>query len=336
MVKQSHTDTGKDVSDTEALSPIIKAYIDQKVQDSAKQREESDHKQKRWRNSWRSASPITKASLILSIFVAVATIAYTIAAWKTLVVMREISRDSTQQTDKLIDAATQIKNAGWVFSGAAQGINNAGWSGVGELQTQAKKMDAARVAAEVQSVNALKTAIQNARSDQRAYLVTTFDREDIKGCSAGTTYTFCSKIRYSNIGKTPAIAVKAYAELNIDSPSGSENNVEAPLKNMVSRLKYDGLSGSVLGIATPATELAKDAGPVGAATCSSGGSYHESRPCGHTIYGVIEYKDIFNQRHETGFCAFFPDSEMDTNAPKSCPYGNWFDTRPPGYPPSND
>jgi len=141
MVKQNHTDGGEDTSDNEALSPLIKAYIDQKVQDAAKQREESDHKKKGWRNSWRHASPLTRASLILSTFLAVSTIAYTIAAWRTLVVMQDISRDSSHQTDKLIDTANQIKNAGWVFSGAAQGTNNAVWGAVGKLNLQAGELE---------------------------------------------------------------------------------------------------------------------------------------------------------------------------------------------------
>jgi hypothetical protein len=99
--------------------------------------------------------------------VAASTVAYTIVAGCQLRAMKQISEDNARQTDKLIDAATQIKNAGWVFSGAAQGINNAGWNAVGRLQDQANQVERSADAAR----SAAKTASETLQVSERAYVV---------------------------------------------------------------------------------------------------------------------------------------------------------------------
>lgn len=43
------------------------------------------------------------------------------------------------------------------------------------------------------------------------------------------------------------------------------------------------------------------------------------------IYGVIQYYDIFNRYHETGFCQVLKPFYMESSMP--CDYGNWFDKR---------
>jgi len=47
---------------------------------------------------------------------------------------------SSKQMNSLIDAANQMKNAGWEFSGAAVGINHAGWNAVGKLNDQSTQL----------------------------------------------------------------------------------------------------------------------------------------------------------------------------------------------------
>lgn len=137
MPDQEYSDGGEDRTHSDPLSPPVKAYIDNQVETAVKRHDESQSRGKKWRNSWRSASPITKGSFIMTAAIAVATIAYAIIAGCQLHTMRQIADDSSRQTQSLIGAATQIQNAGWTFSGAAQGINNAGWSAVGKLQEQA-------------------------------------------------------------------------------------------------------------------------------------------------------------------------------------------------------
>ena len=70
-----------------SIPPLIKAYVDQEV---GKAKEAEGRAQtKRWKNSWRSASPITKGSFMLTAAVALATIAYAIIAGFQLSAMKK-------------------------------------------------------------------------------------------------------------------------------------------------------------------------------------------------------------------------------------------------------
>jgi len=137
MDERARRRDGGEGPNPEPLSDYIKAYIDQQVQTAIKEQEEMLTRKKKWRNSWRSASPITKVSLLVSFAALASTIAYTIAAWRTLVVMRQISSDSSQQTNQLIDAATQMKTAAWQFKGSAEGIDGNLGDAVDKLNIQA-------------------------------------------------------------------------------------------------------------------------------------------------------------------------------------------------------
>jgi hypothetical protein len=203
MEKKNDTDGGQDASDIKALAPLIKAYIDKHVQDAIKQHEDSQSKPKRWRNSWRSASPITKASLILSAFVAVSTIAYTAAAWRTLIVMRQISSDSTQQTDKLIDAASQIKSAAWYFKGSAQGIDGNLGNAVGKLQGQVDQVKRTADAANESLVTV-----------QRAFVFPTVVQSPAYTSDGKTQDGVQIQFVWQNTGSTPTrnLVIKSYIE----------------------------------------------------------------------------------------------------------------------------
>jgi hypothetical protein len=78
MPKQANVDKNGETSVGEPLSLLIKEYIDQQIQNSKETDEPS--KKKKWKNSWRSASPITKATFILASAVSIATVAYSIIA----------------------------------------------------------------------------------------------------------------------------------------------------------------------------------------------------------------------------------------------------------------
>jgi hypothetical protein len=56
-----------------SVPPTVKAYVKEQIQKSL-------GKKKRWRNSWRSASPITKGSFLMTLGIAIATIAYAVIA----------------------------------------------------------------------------------------------------------------------------------------------------------------------------------------------------------------------------------------------------------------
>ncbi len=166
MTEQENTDQGKRNTHPEAIPPFMEAYVNQQIQDAIHRYDESQSKIKRWRNSWRSASPLTKGTFFLTAVVTVATISYAIAAWRTLTVMRTIANDSATQTQKLIDAASQMKDAGWQFKGSAQGIDGNLANAVGKLQGQVDQMKQSAKAAS-DSVGIAKEALQ---ISERAYI----------------------------------------------------------------------------------------------------------------------------------------------------------------------
>jgi hypothetical protein len=121
-----------------------------------------------------------------------------------------LCNDNSKQAEELIDAATQMKNAGWVFSGAAQGINNAGWNAVGRLQDQADKMEAARKSSEANSQKSLDAAIGQFRQEERAWVgvqSVTCGNCPKAGGRGETLDINGTKILIMNTGRTPALHV---------------------------------------------------------------------------------------------------------------------------------
>ena len=100
-----------DDSIDQSLTPLIKAYIDEKLKDA----EKSDHQptSKSWKRSWRSASPITKGTLGLTAAAAFATIAYAIIAAFQLGEMRH-TNTLTQQALSASDKTYEILNRPYV------------------------------------------------------------------------------------------------------------------------------------------------------------------------------------------------------------------------------
>jgi hypothetical protein len=67
------------------IDPLVKAYIDEKIREAIDPKNET--RKKKWKNSWRSASPITKGTFTLTASVAAATIAYAVIAGFQLIAM---------------------------------------------------------------------------------------------------------------------------------------------------------------------------------------------------------------------------------------------------------
>jgi ElaB/YqjD/DUF883 family membrane-anchored ribosome-binding protein len=177
----------------------VKEYVDERIGDAIEQRDASHLKGKKWRNSWRSASPITKASFIITCAIAFATIVYASAAVWQLIEMRKIADESAGQTQQLVDAATQIKGAGWTFSGAAQGINNATWSAVGRLQSQVDQIKRSADAAS----SAATTAHDALYWEQRPWVGVEITQTMTPHEAADATVSF--HLIAKNTGRTPAL-----------------------------------------------------------------------------------------------------------------------------------
>jgi hypothetical protein len=103
MPNDPNTGDGGDEAQQESLVRFIKATVDEHIKTS--QKGQDDTRKKKWKNSWRSASPLTKLALIVSAAVMLATIANSIAAGiQSSTVKRQLKemQGASNQTDRLI------------------------------------------------------------------------------------------------------------------------------------------------------------------------------------------------------------------------------------------
>ena len=127
-------------------------------------------KERKWRNSWRSASPITKGSFVIAAAVGCATIAYAFIAYFQLGTMdgtlAEMKRSGTQSTQQMWSG---IGNINWL-------ARSADWSQkvakkqAEERSGKCKKQTAAQVRTATAAKNAAQTASETLHISQRAYI----------------------------------------------------------------------------------------------------------------------------------------------------------------------
>jgi hypothetical protein len=96
---ENEFNNGEDGSESEPIPPLLKAYINEQIQNAHNTEQESQ--KKKWKKSWRSASPITKGTFILTASVAIATVAY---AFIAVFQLREM-RHSNQLTQSALEKA---------------------------------------------------------------------------------------------------------------------------------------------------------------------------------------------------------------------------------------
>jgi hypothetical protein len=275
MAEQNDSEARGYGSDDNPLSGLVKTYIDEQVKNAVKQHAEPSPKRKKWRNSWRAASPLTKASMMLAAGVAVATIGYTIAAWRTLKVMKEISKDSSAQTAQLIDAANQIKSAAWQFKGSTQGIDGNLGNAVVTLQTQADN-----------SKKSLQASIDNFHLDQRAWVGI---NEIATPPQIHPGLNLAPTIFASNTGKTPAFHVvdrSGWAMLTVSEhydPATRLLSIAPDQQGVISP------NGGRQFVGTPHTITQSESDAINAGTSVV------------YVFGEITYEDSFHGRHRTKF-----------------------------------
>jgi hypothetical protein len=132
-----------------------------------------------------------------------------------VILARQNSRSSSEQVGKIIDAADRIEDAADSFAGSSAHINKGMGDAVQELQAQADRMDAARKSSERASKQALRILIDNARTDQRAWIGVEdvkpmdFERNDAAGViNLGVTFTL------RNYGHSAAEHVRVFPVLD--------------------------------------------------------------------------------------------------------------------------
>jgi hypothetical protein len=153
-------------------------------------------------NRWGDLGFDRKIELVLAGIIVLSSISQ-------IIVILINNTNTGKQVDKIIaaesginNAATQIQQAGYTFSGAAIGINNAGWDAVGKLQEQASQVERSAAAAE----NSIKATQEQMRLDQRAWVGT----GQFTGIpEVGKPYAV--SVTFQNPGKSPAIDVVTQA-----------------------------------------------------------------------------------------------------------------------------
>jgi|CZKF01.1.fsa_nt_gi hypothetical protein len=290
MEEQNRPSEEDHQTNVETLSAFIKTYIDQQIQNAIKQHDESQPKIKKWRNSWRSASPITKAGVVLTFAVAIATIAYSLIAWRQLNAMQVISAGNAQQTQQLIEAANQIKVAAWEFKGSAQSINENVGNAVKTLQSQVEQMDASRRSADKNSAVSMQATIDNFHNEQRAWI-------SAQPATGAPKENPPYKIQFpiSNTGRTPAKNVIVYF------------NGNWVIRGQELTYSFKGVPVAMAPVAPgPTTTFSYNAPP------DTHNDPSVVKNMLFYVYGAITYDDVFKKGHWLTYCFFV--TEGDTYA----------------------
>lgn len=182
---------GEDQADVQAFPPLVKAYIDKQVEHAVKQHTEAESKAKKFRNSWRAASPITKGSFYMTAGIAAATIAYAITAIFQLIAMHSTLKTMKTSSD---ESSQQI------------------WSAIGNMNWLARSADLSQKSTQ-ESVDDNRKA---AAEDRRPWIG--FEGVTCSECTVRSGLENTKTLQYLrmrqlygvlvNSGKTPAFGLK--------------------------------------------------------------------------------------------------------------------------------
>jgi hypothetical protein len=127
------------------------------------------------------------------------------------------NRSTSQQVDRLIDAANRVDDAAESFSISASGINGGVSNAVSKLNDQAKKMDAARLSSEKQSSAALQATVDSFHTEDRAWVGISQTRP-LNYVTDPVTHAVNMTVAFTfrNYGHSAAQHVRFIAELNSD------------------------------------------------------------------------------------------------------------------------
>ena len=244
-------------ADKQIVSPIIKSCAEkqQEPKETSGQNDTATAKYERPKNTFRRKArryflklcregPDRHIELALALVITI----FAVVQWFTV---KSNNDSATQQTDQLITAAkisalAAKENAGAAqqiadasrrnaiaaqsFSGSAAGINGGISDAVEKLQTQADRIEAARVTSEKSSRDALKATIENSRSDLRAYVTTTLYRGPLSE-ECVFAQRLCADVQYINVGRTPAVNLEVKAVL-VPYQGPGEQVPEGTVENM--------------------------------------------------------------------------------------------------------
>jgi hypothetical protein len=140
---------------------------------------------------------------------------------------------------------------------------------------------------------------------------------DVPGIAPGRR--ICAEVQLANGGKTPAVGVRIIRHVIVTD----EKTAPARIREFsVPPYKPE---GSVMG---PNGGTSKFDWATGVTEPLTGSELAELKAGKKNIFifGVVQYTDVFEKFHETGYCAFL----LPSGAFMNCPYHNWFDNKLPG------
>jgi len=174
-----------------------------------------------------------------------------------------------------------------------------------------------------QSKKALDASIQIARRDQRAYVSTT---RFVMGNPAICTFPppseqgsrICVDVHMLNVGRTPAVGALIVRRITF-GPDATKTVGEfkvPPYVKPAGDLWGSGPESDKFVTAVSEVIDEKTAQDLVNATALNTLIY---------AYGVVQYRDIFGDYHETGYCSH---RVLNSTSFITCDVGNWFDKRP--------
>lgn len=244
-------------------------------------------RKKKWKNSWRSASPITKGTFIVADAVAAATIAYSIIAGLQLAAIRGQLREMQATTLTAQESADTADKSILLAQKT-------------ERDSRKSTEDQAR-----QSGKALDASIDNFRQDQRAWV-------SVKNARLTKPFSTTEKaqvtVLVTNTGHTPALkmyfscrGMKLDAEPTCDSHLGKGEVFKSPVS--------PGGENEQFVLIDPQSQALID------------GLKNKT----HSLYLKLglEYWDINGKVHHTTFCGSYPSDHEPFLM--GCPNGGTMD-----------
>lgn len=304
MTEKNGTTRDADESGVQPPSSLLETYIDEQIQNAIKQHYETEHKRKKFRNAWRSASPITKGSFYMTAGIAVATIVYAVVAvfqldamHSTLGVMKTSSDESSRQMWSAIDNMNWMaRSMDWSQKTTKRGI---------EASTQQSQMS-------------LQASIDQFNLAQRPWIgisasITKFDWGHLP--TGDLTLDIDYKIAVENFGTLPASQVYLFYDDNPIPVLPKRDPIKVAREDLEKfcRTKIEGSKGDAAATVFPRQKY--DQFPEWRSSMSaSGKSAAEWQKNGieQYLHGCVTYySPTDKQMHQSGF--FFQPMRKTTN-----------------------
>jgi hypothetical protein len=210
MPENTNPSNDSDKPIPESWLRLIEAKVDEHIKE-AKKAEEIPRK-KRWKHSWRSASPITKGTFILTSGIAGATIAYSIVAIFQLYAMNK-------QAGEMKATTTATREAAYTACLSAQIAR----STLAEIQSGSGDTHNLSISSVTQAITSGR-----AESAQLRFNLMGYFHADGTTDKAGTGKIVGQYFNLSNVGRTAALNVHFKIQIQI-LDKGKEPNFSYPM-----------------------------------------------------------------------------------------------------------